>query len=218
MRVQEHYAKYVTSGGDGPAVLEERAADLGYRRDNDVVPADLYHGKLFQASCGSGCPLQLPGGQPTADDRLIMDFGSGAGHDVLLLASRLRGLMDNHNDHNNDNNKKVIGVDVTAEMVAAANENAKEYPDLAPMVEFIQSNLEDPDAAFLSRFDEQVDLIISNGVFNLCHDKLKTFQVAARLLRPGGRLVFSDVMKLEAKDVQPGATIATSINGDVFSS
>ena len=221
MRVQQHYAKYVTTGGDGPSVLQGRAADLGYRR-GDVVPDALYHGKLFQASCGSGCPLQLPGGQPTADDRVIMDFGSGAGHDVLLLASKLmaESKKQNNSDKNEQSNtKKVIGVDVTAEMVAAAEENARQYPELAPMIEFMQSNFENPDTDFLSRFEGQVDLIVSNGVFNLCQDKQRAFKIAFRLLRPNGRLVFSDVMKLvKPVDINEHATIATSINGDVFSS
>ena len=216
MRIQKHYAKYVTTGGDGPSVLEGRAADLGYRRF-DVVPEALYQGKLFQASCGSGCPLILPGGQPTADDHIIMDFGSGAGHDVLLLANKLMTECDNQST--SASNKQVIGVDVTPEMVDAAKENAMDYPKLAPMIEFIQCNFEDPDTAFLLRFEGQVDLIVSNGVFNLCQDKQKTFQIVFRLLRPNGRLVFSDVMKLiKPEDINKKAKIATSINGDVFSS
>lgn len=213
MRLQKHYAKYVTTGGDGPSVLEGRAADLGYKRF-DVVPEALYQGKLFQASCGSGCPLLLPGGQPTVNDRTIMDFGSGAGHDVLLLASKLMAECDNQ-----DSKKQVIGVDLTAEMVDAAKENAKEYPKLTPIVEFVQCNFEDPDPAFMSRFEGQVDLITSNGVFNLCQDKQRAFEIAFRLLQPGGRLVFSDVIKLtKPEDTNEHAKIATSINGDVFSS
>lgn len=217
MRVQEHYAKYVSSGGDGPTVLEGRAVDLGYRR-GEVVPESLYRNRLFQASCGSGCPLRLPGGQPTKEDRLILDFGSGAGHDVLLLASHVLMMEQQDESSAGKIDTKVIGVDFTTEMLDAAKENAKEYPNLEPFVEFVQSNLEDPDPAFLSRFENQVDLIVSNGVFNLFQDKQKVFELAFQLLRPNGRLVFSDVLKLENNDINQDAIIATSINGDVFSS
>ena len=58
-KVQHHYAKYVTSGGDGPTVLKGRAATLGY--DSDFVPESIYNNpNLFRASCGSGCPLPHP--------------------------------------------------------------------------------------------------------------------------------------------------------------
>jgi len=196
--VQKHYAKYVTSGGDGPTVLQGRASELGYSQD--FLPLDLRHEKLFQASCGSGCPLRiLPAGRITPSDQLIIDLGSGAGHDVILASRLMKKLLDDH-DNNHDNitkKKKVIGIDFTQEMVDAAKENLQQYPDLSHMVEFVQSDLEHPDADFLAHYENQADLIISNGVLNLCQNKLLAFQTAYKLLRPGGRLVFSDVMKLE---------------------
>jgi SAM-dependent methyltransferase len=255
MRLQEHYGKYVSSGGDGPTVLQERAADLGY--DTDWLPPKMNIPSLFQASCGSGCPLRilpsLPcstgggggggggGGMPTADDSLILDFGCGAGHDALLACHFLMTSNSKNNNsnnsnnsnnnssssssssNNNNNNKRVIGVDLTPEMIAAAKDNAKQYPELTKHVEFVEANLEDSDSTedFLSALENHVDLILSNGVFNLCRDKQKIFDVMHRLLKPGGRLVFSDVMKVKKQEeINANATIATSmsINGDVFSS
>ena len=204
MKVQEHYAKYVRGGGDGLTVLEGRAAELGYEKDA-LVPSSLHDPALFQVSCGSGCPLALPHGKPTADDKLVMDLGCGAGHDVLLASSyMLQG--------------KAIGVDLTPEMIAAAKENAQKHAPSQVQTEFLQADFANPEEDFVKQYQNQVDLIVSNGVFNLCRDKAQAFQVVFQLLRPGGRLVFSDVMKLEASDINPNAKIATSINGDVFSS
>jgi len=270
LKVQDHYAKFVTSGGDGSGVLERRAADLGYQHeflrsiilnndnnsnfdeDNHNEAIDDWYNttsdKLFQASCGSGCPLRLPGGQPTADDCLVMDFGCGAGHDVLLASHMImKEDKSSSSNYSHNNKKKVIGIDVTLEMVEAAKKNAEDYyydhhasGTLAGVceIEFIQEDLENPSAEFLSRFgveqqqqqQHKVDLILSNGVLNLCQDKLKAFQVAFQLLRPGGRMVFSDVMKLDKENdkeevfSQNGVHVATTASNsidekmDVFSS
>lgn len=216
MNLQEHYAKYVSSGGDGPTVLKDRAAELGY--DDALVPPALQETSLFQASCGSGCPIRLlPGGAISAKDaiEIVMDLGCGAGHDVLLAANQVQSL---HQDNHKNDATRVIGVDLTHEMIAAAQKNLQQYPNLAPITEFIHADFAAPDTPLLSRFHDQVDLVISNGVFNLCPDKLQAFQNVFELLKPGGRLVFSDVMQLPPTEANPNAKIATSINGDVFSS
>jgi arsenite methyltransferase len=196
MSVQDHYAQYVTSGGDGPNVLETRAASLGYT--DDWRPREI-GSDCFVASCGSGCPLRLPGGH--ANDLLVMDVGCGAGHDVLVAAAKLA--------------KRAVGVDFTRAMIDAAEANLNQNPHLKDRVEFVHANFANDETGKLARYHGKVDLIISNGVFNLCRDKVQAFRAVYHLLKPGGRLVFSDVIKV---DTNINATVATSINGDVFSS
>jgi arsenite methyltransferase len=140
--------------------------------------ADGATGEAVAASLGCGVPTAVADLHP---GEVVLDLGSGAGADVLISARRVSP------------GGRAVGLDMTDEMLELARRNAAEAG--VGNVEFVKGYLEDiplPDAS--------VDVVISNCVINLAADKNLVLAQAARVLRPGGRLAFSDVIADEGMD------------------
>jgi SAM-dependent methyltransferase len=157
----------------GPA----SAKKLGY----DPQEIDALPPSVTESFCGVGNPLGLEEVRP---GQAVLDLGSGPGLDSLLAARRVGP------------SGKVIGVDLCPEMVEKALRNASLLG--LHNVEFVNTRIEN-----LPLPDGSVDVVISNGVFNLCPDKPAVLAEAFRVLRPGGRLQMADTLLHD--DVTPEA-------------
>ena len=174
--VKEKYAE-IAKGNVNAIKTAKKSCGCGC---SDVVDISLSYSDEDKASIPDGADLGLGCGTPTAfanikEGMTVLDLGSGAGIDCFIAAKYV------------GTDGKVIGVDMTAEMIKKANENKSKIN--TANVEFRLGEIES-----LPVDSGTVDRVISNCVINLVPDKQKAFSEIHRVLKSGGKFTVSDIV------------------------
>ncbi|MCZ6592522.1 MAG: methyltransferase domain-containing protein [Alphaproteobacteria bacterium] len=157
------------------------AKRLGY--DDSIV--NPLPDAAVESFAGVGNPFSL---QPLSPGERVVDIGSGGGFDVFVAAQQVGP------------EGRVVGIDMTQEMLDKSRKTAADMGQ--SNVEFREGLIEEMPVE-----DGWADVVISNGVINLCPDKELVFDEISRVLKPGGRLQFADIAN--------GATVPEAARSDI---
>jgi SAM-dependent methyltransferase len=177
--VKEKYSSIAKSSADscapsccGGSPSLVNIIDLGKALDYAEKDLSLAPG---EANLGLGCGNPISKAELKAGE-IVLDLGSGAGFDAFLAAQRV------------GESGRVIGVDMTREMIEKARMNSEKLK--ISNVEFRLGEIEKIPVS-----DSSVDVVISNCVINLSPDKSAVFKEIQRTLKPGGRIIISDILR-----------------------